>query len=105
VTFGGQSSSTWSSDDFASVGVTGAGTGLNFLWISPTGRIVATAPNVVAHRSPIIGTAIQFSELDGEDLGATLDLVWIEQFSNEAGALTFQRLYAQQLRCSAAGGG
>jgi hypothetical protein len=104
VTFN-NSSSAWSSDDFVSAGVLGAGTGLNLIWLSPTGRIVASAPGIVSNRAPIIATAVQFEELDGENLGAKFNLVWIEQDSNEAGALTFQRLYAQQISCTAAGGG
>jgi hypothetical protein len=85
--------------------VTPAGTGVNLVWLSPTGRIVTTAPGVISNRSPIIATAVQFEELDGENLGAKFDVAWIEQDSNEAGALTFQRLYAQEISCTAAVGG
>jgi hypothetical protein len=105
VTFGGASSRSWSSDEFVSAGTNAAETGLNLFWLSPTGRIVATAPSIVANRSTIIATAVQFSELDGENLGAKFNLVWIEQDSNEAGMQTFQRLYAQEISCTAAAGG
>jgi hypothetical protein len=99
------SSKAWSADELVGVGVTPAGTGVNLVWLSPTGRIVTTAPGVISNRSPIIATAVQFEELDGENLGAKFDVAWIEQDSNEAGALTFQRLYAQEISCTAAVGG